>query len=169
MQEIPERELKTLRHLLKKRTWQLHAIKLKTFSKSRAHARRTKPAEHSSIFIDAFAVENENFLHGDRFALHAGNLRNRSNSTSAIAQASNLDYQVQRRGDLLPHRAIRQSHTCHLNHCFDSGQGVTRSVCVNRGKRTVVTCVHRLKHINGFGASYLTDHDSIGPHAQSVF
>jgi len=36
------------------------------------------------------------------------------------------------------------------------------------GQRSLVTCVHRLQHVDGLGPSNLADHDPVGTHAEGV-
>src|SRR5215470_17630168 len=60
------------RLLLEEDAWQLHAASLQPFRKPWPNTRRTEPADDCALLIDAGPLVLEDFLHGDRFAFHAG-------------------------------------------------------------------------------------------------
>ena len=89
-------------------------------------------------------------------------------SPRAVAQARLLHDDLDRRGDLLPHRLLGQVRRAHRDHRLDAGQRVARRVGVDRRQRAVVAGVHRLQHVERFFAADLADDDAVGPHTQGV-
>src|SRR5687767_6728657 len=120
-------------HLLEEDAWQLHATRFEFFCESRTDTGGLKATNHLALPVYSGTLELEDLLHGDSLAFHAGDLGNRSHATGAVREPGDLDHQIDCGSDLLPHRAIRQSHSCHLDHGFQTGQSVPRSVRVNRG------------------------------------
>ena len=86
----------------------------------------------------------------------------------AVAETRLLDDELNRRRDLLAHRALGQVRRAHRDHRFDTGQRVARRVGVDGGQRSVVAGVHRLQHVERFLAADLADDDAIGAHTQGV-
>ena len=56
----------------------------------------------------------------------------------------------------------------HQDHVFDPGERVARGVGVHGGHRAVVAGVHRLEHVEGFGAANLANDDPVRTHPQRV-
>ena len=86
----------------------------------------------------------------------------------AVRQARDLDDQVDRRGDLLPDRALRNIQVGHRHHRVEAIERVARAVGVDRRQAAVVAGVHRLQHVERFFAADLADDDAVGPHTQRV-
>ena len=107
-------------------------------------------------------------LERDDVTLHADHLGHVADAAGAVAEAVDVDDEVERRGDLLADGPRRQVEAGHQHHRLHPGQGVARGVGVHRRQRAVVAGVHRLEHVEGLGAADLTDDDAVGAHAQRV-
>ena len=79
-----------------------------------------------------------------------------------------MDDEVERDLPLLADRTHRQLDAAHQHHRLDADERVARAVGVDRGERAVVARVHRLEHVECFGAARLTDDDPVGSHTQRV-
>ena len=138
-------------------------------AEARADARALEVPEELAVLVDAHAVVEEvEVLEDDHVALHAHDLADVGDAPRAVAQAAEVDDEVERRGHLLADHAHRQVHAGHQRHRLDAGERVARRVRVDRRDRAVVTGVHRLEHVERLGATHLTDDDAVGPHAQRV-
>src|SRR5205085_7891954 len=93
-------------HFLEEDSRQLHAVQLQTFGEARAHACRAEATDDTPIFVHALAFVLENLLHRDRLALHPCDLGDGSDAARAVGEARGLNDEVERRRDLLAHRAI---------------------------------------------------------------
>ena len=116
----------------------------------------------------AGALEHEDVLHRDHVVLHPGDLGDRGDLAGAVGQARDLDDEVDRRGNLLAHGALRQIQVGHRHHRVEAIERVARAVGVDGRQAAVVAGVHRLQHVERLGAAHLADDDAIGPHAQRV-
>ena len=134
----------------------------------RPDAGGAEAAEHLAVRRHAGALEQEDVLHGDHVVLHAGELGDRRDPAGAVRQARDLDDQVDGRGDLLAHGALRQLQAGHRHHRVEAVERVARAVGVDRRQAAVVAGVHGLQHVQRLGAADLADDDAIGPHAQRV-
>src|SRR4051812_32884273 len=56
----------------------------------------------------------------------------------------------------------------HRDHGLEPAQRNARRVRVQRGQRAVMTGVHGLEHVHGFGAPDLAHDDAVGTHAERV-
>ena len=101
-------------------------------------------------------------------ALHAHDLADLADAAGAVAEAHEVDDDVERRGDLLPDRTEREVEAGHQRHRLEPGERVTRRVRVDGRDRALVTGVHRLEHVERLGAADLADDDAVGSHAQRV-
>ncbi len=101
-------------------------------------------------------------------AFHAGNFGDSENLARAIGEARDLDDCVNGVRNLLANGALGNIEVGHGNHVFDAGQGVARGVGVDGGERALVAGIHGLKHVEGFFAAHLADHDAVGTHTQAV-
>ena len=86
----------------------------------------------------------------------------------AVAEAADLNDDVDGRGDLPANGAVGNVQAAHGDHGFQAAQGVARRVRVNGGQRAVVARVHGLQHVQRFFAANLTDDDAVGAHTQGV-
>ena len=87
----------------------------------------------------------------------------------AVAQAGEVDDEVDGRGDLLADRPHRQVHARPSAPWSRAGTRASRGrVGVDRGQRAVVAGVHRLEHVERLAAADLADDDPVGAHAQRV-
>ena len=75
---------------------------------------------------------------------------------------------VNRRSNLAANRFFRQVQIRHHGHGFQTGDGIARTVGVNRSQRAIVTCVHGLQHVERFFATNFADDDAVGTHTQTV-
>src|SRR5262245_40942326 len=57
----------------------------------------------------------------------------------------------------------------HTHHLFKSRDRITRTVGVDRRHGPFVPGRHRLQHVKGFFATYLTDDNAVGSHSECVF
>src|SRR5204862_705057 len=101
-------------------------------------------------------------------AFHTRDLGDARDLARAVAEARLLDDDLNRRGDLLTHRPLRQIRGAHRDHRLDTGQRVARRVGVDGRQRSVMARVHRLQHVERLFAADLTDDDAIGTHTQGV-
>ena len=124
---------------------------------------RTRPSSSTPSLL-----EDEDVLHGDDVALHAGDLRNGGDLARAVRQARDLHDELDGRRDLLADGAIGNVQIRHGDHGVEPIQRVTRAVGVNGRQAAVVARVHRLQHVERFFAANLADDDAIGPHTQGV-
>jgi hypothetical protein len=74
--------------------------------------------------------------------------------------------ELQRRHDLIADRARRQFDAGHQHHRLEARERIARRVGVHGRHAAVVTGIHRLQHVERFGAAALADDDAIGAHAQ---
>src|SRR5690606_8322553 len=113
-------------------------------------------------------LELEQFLRDNHVAFHPDHLGDVGDAARAIAQALDLDDQVDRVGDLLRDRFLRNLDVAHQNHVFHTAKTFARAVRVERTHRTVVTGVHRGEQVETLGAANLAHDDAIRAHTQRV-
>ena len=77
-----------------------------------------------------------------------------------------MDHQVQGPRDLTPDRGQRELRSAE-GHRFETGEHVPRTVGMSGGKRTVVSGVHRLEHIQRLTAAHLAHDDPVRIHAET--
>src|SRR5256885_13899243 len=77
-----------------------------------------------------------------------------------------MDDDVERAGYLSPNRFRHEVVAGHHHEGFDAGKGIARSVGVDRRHGTVMPRVHRLQHVEGFGAPDLADDQTVRPHTE---
>src|SRR5690606_16680376 len=112
--------------------------------------------------------KEEQILHGDDFAFHAGDFGDMRDFARTVAQALYLYDDVDRGCDLLAHGFGRQVETAHGDHVFHTAQGLARIVGVDRAHRAVVARVHGLQQVEGFGTAHLANDDAVWAHTQTV-
>ena len=89
-------------------------------------------------------------------------------ATSSVGLPRDLHNQVNGCGDLRLDGLFRQAHVAHHCHCFHAGQGVSRSIGVDRRQRPVVTGVHCLQHVQAFLAANFAEHDAVRTHTKCI-
>ena len=134
---------------------------------SRTDAAGHEIAHDFAVFSNAAFPEDENVLHGDDVAFHAGDFGDAGDFARAVAQTADLHHDVDGRGDLAANRAVGNIQTGHGHHGFQAAQSIARGVRVNGGERAVVAGVHGLQHVQRFFAADLADDDAVGAHAQA--
>src|SRR5436190_23904987 len=95
---------------------QLHARCGETIAALRTDARRLEPAAHLAVLAKTETLEQEDVLHGDDAALHAGELGDAGDLSRAVGEARNLHDQVDGRGNLLADRLFRNIQVRHGDH-----------------------------------------------------
>ena len=110
----------------------------------------------------------EDVLKRDGLAFHALHLGDAGDLAGTVAEALDLDDQVECARDLLTDRSHREVDARHQDHALDPGDRVARRVRVAGAERAVVAGVHRLQHVQRLGAAHLADDDPVGSHAQRV-
>ncbi len=105
---------------------------------------------------------------GDDVAFHAHDFHDLGDAAHAVAHALGLNDEIERADQLGPDRTDRKIPGSHQDHVFDARQRLASGVGVNGGHGTVVTGVHRLHHVERFGAANLPDNDPVRPHSQRV-
>ena len=86
----------------------------------------------------------------------------------AVAAARHLHDDVERRGDLLAHRGVRQLEPRHERQQLDPPERVVGALGVDGRERPVVPRGHRLEHVERLAATHLAHDQSVGPHPQRV-
>src|SRR5580692_199660 len=125
-------------------------------------------AANFSGLVNAAALKNENVAQGDHVVFHAGDFGDSDDFARTVGKTRDLDYGMDGVGDLMANCPLGNVQVGHGHHVFDSGQGVARGVGVDGGERSLVTGIHGLKHVEGFFAAHLADHDAVGAHTQAV-
>src|SRR5579875_1388763 len=131
----------------------------------RAHAGRFEGAAQLAVRGFALELEGEQVLGGDDLALHPDDLGDLHDAAHAVAHAADLYDQIDGRGDLRAHGARRQVDAGHADHVLEPGQRLARAVGVDRAHRAVMAGVHRLQHVERFGAADLAEDDAVRAHA----
>ena len=136
------------------------------------HFGRMPVARNRPVTLPAGAnaglLEQEDVLHRDDFAFHAGDLGDRRDLARAVRLTRDLHDEVDGRRHLLPDGAVRDVQVRHRDHRVETIQRVARRVGVNRRQAPVVAGVHGLQHVERFGAADLADDDAVGTHTQGV-
>ncbi len=118
--------------------------------------------------LNARLFKHKYVLKDDHVALHALNFGHRDDASGTVLHARLLNDQIHSRRDLLANCANREIHAGHQTHGLKTRQGITRRIRVGSGHRSIVTSVHRLKHVERFSRTALTNHDPIWPHTKGV-
>src|SRR5438132_10655446 len=95
-----------------------------SFREFRTDAGGAEHAPNLSAFANAEAVKNEDVLHGNDVALHAGDFRASDDLASAVRETRHLDHGVNGRGALVADGAVRNVQVGHGDHVFDTSEGV---------------------------------------------
>jgi hypothetical protein len=117
---------------------------------------------------DALLFESKYILHRDHIPLHPDDLGETGQAASPVGEPGQLNHHVDGAGDLLADGPLRQIQIRHGHHGLQAIQGIPGGIRVERRKGTVVPRVHRLEHVDGFGAPHLTHHDPVRTHSQRV-
>src|SRR6266567_1995885 len=102
---------------------------LQAVDKTRPDARGSEGADHLASGPDALLF-------------HAGHFGHARHLAGAVAQARDLDDNVERGGNLLAHRAFGEVEAAHGDHGFETGERVARRVGVDGGHGAFVAGVH---------------------------
>src|SRR5579862_6158656 len=140
----------------------------KLFREFWADARGNKLAEHASIGPYSLFFKQENVLHAKDIFIHPGDFRQMRYPSCSVAHSGQLDYDSDGRSHLLANSLFRKIKVCHQRHGFHTGNGITRTVRVNRGERAVMPRVHSLEHVQRLLATDLTYDDPVGSHTQTI-
>src|SRR5258708_2141740 len=92
-------------------------------------------ASHRAVIGAALAPEAEDLLHGDHVLFHAHDLGDRTDAATAVLLPFGLNHHIDGRGDLLTYGPRRDLKSGHADHLFDTAEGVTRGIGVDRGHR----------------------------------
>src|SRR3974390_1080835 len=82
------------------RDWQLHTANKESLRKLWPHSGGHKVSQHFPVLTNSAFTVNENVLHSNNTAFHAGDLRDTDNLTSAVAHTIDLNHDVECRRDL---------------------------------------------------------------------
>src|SRR5437870_4351475 len=148
--------------------WQLDAPRLEPFGEARPNAGRAEHPHHVPFRVDAPTLEGENVLHRDDIALHPHKLGDGYHLARPVREAAHLNDDVDRAGNLLPHRLFGQVEIRHRNHRLQTTEGIAWTIGVQGRQRAVMTGVHGLQHVDRLWTPDLADDDAIRPHAQRV-
>src|SRR5579884_4436539 len=132
---------------IKQRGTQPAPTRRQPVSKFRTDTRRFELPLHLPTLTQSFALKRENVLHGNHVRFHAGHFGNRDDFARAIRETRDLHHRVNGRCDLLTYRALRDIQVRHGDHVLNARQRITLRVRVHRGKRTLVTGIHGLQHV----------------------
>src|SRR5271155_5587369 len=103
---------------------QLNSGDAQTFRKFGPNSGREEFAEHLAILANATLTESKNVLHGHDVAFHTRDFSNTDHLARSIAEAADLNDQVDRGGDLAPNRSIRDAQIRHGYHRFQTAQRI---------------------------------------------
>ena len=148
--------------------WELNSGNAQALGESRTDAGGHEVADDLAGFANATFAKDEDVLHGDDIAFHAGDFRDVGDFTSAVTETRDLNDYVDRRSNLPADGAVRNVQAGHGDHGFQAADSVARGVRVNGGERSIVTGVHGLQHVERFFAANLTNDDAVGAHTQTV-
>src|SRR4051794_28702832 len=113
---------------------------------------------------DAALLPHEYVLEDDHVALHPLDLCDVGDFASAVLEPLLMNDQVDRGRDLLSYGAERQVYAGHQHHRLESGEHVSRGICVASRHRSVMAGVHSLEHVERLATTALADDDAIGAH-----
>lgn len=145
-----------------------HAEGRQTLGKPRPHPGRAKIAGHLAVTVEPDPLERENFLQIDHVALHAGDLLDADDFAAPIGQARNLHDYADGRTDLVARALGGQIQPGHADHVFEPCQRIARAIGMHRRQRALVTGIHRLQHVERFGAAHFAENDAVRAHAQRI-
>ena len=113
-------------------------------------------------------LEHEDVLGQDLVVLDPVDLGDVDDLAGPVLQASRVDDQVDRRGDLLADRPQGQLVARHQDHRLEAAEHVLRGVRVAGRQRAVMSGRHGLEHVQRLTGTTLADDDPVGPHVHRV-
>ena len=137
------------------------------------HERSFREGSLTSDFCHTF---EHPLLDGDASGLHLGaTLRanaSRQEPTADFLQFVKVrSFQTEKSlhgDDLALHPLSGRLTSLHRDHRLDTGQGIPRSICVNRGQRAIVAGIHGLEHVQRLSTTHLSDHNPVRAHTKGV-
>src|SRR5262249_40411530 len=133
-----------------------------------AHAARLEGAFDRAVAALAAVFEAEQVAQADRVAADAPDLSDLLHAADAVAHALGMYDKVNGAADLHADRAQGQVQIGHHDHVLEAVERVPRRIRMDGRHRTVMAGVHRLQHVEGFGAANLADDDTVRARAQRV-
>src|SRR5579862_3775965 len=94
----------------------LNAGDRQALRETRAHAAGHEVSHHFAVILNAPLAIDEDVLHGDDVAFHAGDLRDAGDFTGTVAKPANLNNDVDGRSDLTADRGVGQIQAGHSDH-----------------------------------------------------
>src|ERR1700730_2915617 len=153
-------DLRSIEH----RNWKVNAAHEQFFCKLGPDSSSHKFSQYLTTLAYTALPIHKDILHGNYVRFHAGNFRDSKNFSRPIAQASDLNHQVNGGRNLPSDGGIRNAQVRHRDHGFQSGESIARRVRVNGGQRAIMTRIHGLQHVERFFAANLTDDYAVGAH-----
>src|SRR6185312_17392494 len=98
------------------------------FGASRPNAGGVELSDRVTVEVDAGLLEDEEVVHLELIAFHAGEFADADDLSLAARQATGLHDNLQRAGHLLAQRPQGNVVTGHRDHHFQATQGVARGV-----------------------------------------
>ena len=145
---------------------QTEAADAQALEQLRHHAGGAEAALHLAGIGDADALEGEDLLQVHLLVPHAEHFGDAQDLAGAVLQARHLHHQLDGAGELLQNHARGNLEVGHHHHGFEARERVARRVGVDRAHRALDAGVHRLQHVERFGAAALADDDAVGPHTE---
>ena len=145
-----------------------HAVDAAAFGEPGPDAGGHIAAQDFSLFVNAVAVKDEDILHADDIALHAGDLGDGLQAAGAVGVPGQVDDDVQGRADQLAHGLFMQGQAGQGDHGLQAQQGIPGAVGVDGGHGAFVAGVHGLEHVHDLRPPDLAHDDAVGAHAQGV-
>ena len=90
------------------------------------------------------------------------------NSADTIPHSRDLNDKVDSADNLGSDRFACQIDPRHADHVLHTGSRLLVVVGMKCAHGSIVTCVHRLEHVQGLSAPDFTADDSVGAHAQCI-
>src|SRR5216683_3276749 len=112
-----------------------------------SRSRGAKLAQDFSGGAHTRTHELEEILRQYGFSLHSGDLGDPGDLACTVGKPSDLNNDVERRGDVLTHRPLRQDNPREQHHHFEPAQRIARIIGMYRRHRTVMAGGHRLQHV----------------------
>jgi hypothetical protein len=131
-------------------------------------AGRPEAAAHAPVRPETRSFEEEQVLHCDDISLHSSQLGDACHFARAVRQSGYLHDQIHCRGNLLANCSLWDIQVRHRDHRVQTIQGIAGAVGVNSRQASIVTGIHRLKHVERFLTTDLANHNAIRSHTQRV-
>ena len=112
--------------------------------------------------------EQENVAQDRAVGVVADDLGDLGDLAPAVWHAGLVHDEVHRGCDLRANSFKRDVDGRHHHHRLQAGKSIPGGVRVDGRHASVVPSVHRLQHVERFGASHLSDEDAVGAHPEAV-